>query len=364
MPAPGREKRGSETLTTGAPLAVLLAAGLLIAYELLPVLELVAVAMLLALVIRTVANRLHEAGLRPWMSVAVLLISFATFGSLVWLVVAPRILAEVSALAAAMPGYADSLTHAARRLNEDVGFVPDLSHVADQIKGRAERGIESLPRLLAEVGHTATSALATFILAVFMAYDPGVLISGVLKLVPPGHHEATRRLMHALEKRLRGWIVGTGLAMIFLATGAGLGLWIVGAPLPITFALLAGLLNVIPYIGSIVGALLPALLALSISPLKALLVVVLFVILNQIDGYVIQPMVMGHEARLHPVVVILSFLFLGKLLGFAGLLLSVPTAVFLMTVFDELGPKEGSKDAPGETAAKSPASRDARSSRS
>lgn len=340
MSTPGEKKRWFERLTSGAPLAVLLAVGLLLAYKLLPVLELVAIAMLAALVIRTVVNRLHEAGLRPWMSVAMLLSVFAAFGALIWLVVVPSVLREISTLASAIPAYADSLTELSRRLHTDVGLVPDLSYVVDRIQVRAERAIESAPQLLAGIGHAAALTAATFILAVFMAYDPGALISGALKFVPPKHHEATKRLMSALEKRLRGWIVGTGLAMLFLAAGAGLGLWLLGVPLPITFGLLAGLLNVIPYIGSIVGALLPALLALSISPLKALLVVMLFVILNQIDGYIIQPMIMGYEVRLHPVVVILAFLFLGRLIGFAGLLLAVPSTVFLMTVLDELGPKD------------------------
>lgn len=92
---------------------------------------------------------------------------------------------------------------------------------------------------------------------------------------------------------------------------------------------LAGLLNVVPYVGSIVGALLPALLALTISPVKTLLVLVLFVIPNQIDGYVIQPMVMGHGVRMHPVVGLLAFLIL------AG-----PTLVSLTTIADEMLPRE------------------------
>ena len=83
---------------------------------------------------------------------------------------------------------------------------------------------------------------------------------------------------------------------------------------------------------------LPTLLALTISPVKALLVVVLFVALNQVEGYVLQPMVMGREAKLHSAMVIVSFLIFGALLGLAGALLAVPAAVLCATVMDELFP--------------------------
>lgn len=114
--------------------------------------------------------------------------------------------------------------------------------------------------------------------------------------------------------------------------------------MPLTFGLLAGLLEVIPYFGPTVGSLLPALVALTVSPLKALLVLVLFVILHLVEAYMVQPLVMGHEVRLHPVVVILAFLFFGRLLGFVGLLLAVPAAVVLATLVDHLTtPEESSR---------------------
>ena len=92
------------------------------------------------------------------------------------------------------------------------------------------------------------------------------------------------------------------------------------------------------------GALFPALVALTISPIKALLVLVLFLVINQIEGNVIQPLVMGREAALHPVLVILSFLLLGALLGPAGLLLAVPAVILLMTILNHTVLDESSED--------------------
>jgi predicted PurR-regulated permease PerM len=82
---------------------------------------------------------------------------------------------------------------------------------------------------------------------------------------------------------------------------------------------------------------LPALLALPISPMKAVLVV-LFVALNQVEGYILQPMVMGREVKLHPAMIVVSFLIFGALLGFVGVLLAVPAAVLCATLLDEWFP--------------------------
>jgi predicted PurR-regulated permease PerM len=135
--------------------------------------------------------------------------------------------------------------------------------------------------------------------------------------------------------------------MLLVGGGAGLGLWIIGIPLAFSFGLLAGLLEIIPYFGPVAGALLPTLVAFTISPFKALLVVGLFVLLHLVDANIIQPQILGRHVRLHPVVVIVSFLFLGDLLGFVGLLLAMPVTAFLAALVDTFiskSPAYGERD--------------------
>jgi len=81
---------------------------------------------------------------------------------------------------------------------------------------------------------------------------------------------------------------------------------------------------------------LPILVALTVSPIKALLAVGLFVLLHLLDANLIQPQILGRYVRLHPVVVIISFLFLSELLGFVGLLLAIPVMAFLAALVDAL----------------------------
>ncbi len=321
-----------ERLTNGAPLSVLVAAGLFILYRLLPVLELVAVAMLVALVLRTIVSGMERARMPTWMAGTALLIGLGAFVALLWLVVIPHVVQEARLLTAALPTYANALAD----LTDKIGLVPDRSELAGRLRDLFSRLAGTLPSLATSLATLTGAIVAVLFMALYMSVDPGPLISGALRLVPRERRARAREVLRLIGIRLRGWIVGTTIVSLFIGGGGGLGLWILGAPLPIAFGLLAGVLNVVPYLGSTVGALLPALLALTISPIKALSVIVLFVILNQVEGNLLQPLVMGREVQLHPALVIFSFLIMGALLGMVGLLLAVPAAVVVKTLVEEL----------------------------
>lgn len=337
-PRPDEYEEGPwyKRLTHGTPLAVLLAAGLLIAYQALEALKLIVLAVLIALVLRSVVQGLRKLGAGPWLSATVLLVALVAFGAFLWLVVVPNLVREAQVLSSQAPGYVESLADLARR----VSFIPDPSQITDRLQDLLSQLLGSLPSFATSMFTLAGEAVAVLFLALYMSINPAPLISGVLRLVPDDKRERVEGFLHTLEVRLRGWIVGTGLVALFIGGGGGLGLWFLGVPLPITFGILAGVLNVVPYLGSSVGALLPALVALTVSPIKALLVVTLFVILNQLEGQILQPMIMGRGVRLHPAMILVSFLILGTLLGLIGVLLAVPAAVFSATLLDELSPKD------------------------
>lgn len=114
-------------------------------------------------------------------------------------------------------------------------------------------------------------------------------------------------------------------------------MWLLVVSLPITFSILAGLLDVVPFLGSVLGGLLPALLALTISPLKAVEVVVLFFVLNQIEGNILQPRIMGREVHVPGGVIIVSFLVMET---WSARSCRCPRRCFLSVLIDEMTEKE------------------------
>lgn len=334
--AGGRRDNWYDRLTHGAPLAVLLVILALITYKLIPVLELVAIAALIALVLRTFVTSLEKLGVKPWISAILLLVILGLLVGFVWLFMVPRVLGELQSLVNSnAKGSLGSLTALSQRLHESTGFFPDISSLSGQLKGYVDQEIGSLPSLLAKVGHIGIDMIAVLFLTIYLSISPGSLVNSGLRLVPREKRGEIKEVIQCLKIRLRGWIVGTGIAMAVISTAVGTGLWFIGVPLPITFGILAGLLELVPYVGQIVAALLPALVALTISPYHFLLVIVLFIVVDQLDAHVIQPLVMGSQVDLHPVVVLVSFIALGSLLGLAGVVLAVPAAVFVAVLLDE-----------------------------
>ena len=334
-----------QKVANSAPKAVLLAVALIIFYRLLAVWEMIAIASLIALALRTILHGLQKIVKLRWLAVLLLIALIGGFLVFLALVIVPNLVQETEALLSTLPVYLDSLIALSQRWHQQVSFVPDLSQGLVQLRSFIYGIISTFPLLLRQTFGITLQAIATLILAIYITYEPDAIVRGFLRLIPYRHHRKIRTIIQATKVRIRGWLFGTGIAMLFLGLGATLGLWILGIPMCLPFGVIAGLFEFIPYFGSIVGTLLPALVALTISPLKFILVLVLFVVLNQVDAYIVQPLVMGRQVHLHPVMVIITFLIMGELLGLVGVLLAVPTAAVLVTLVDELVTKKPTQEA-------------------
>jgi predicted PurR-regulated permease PerM len=125
------------------------------------------------------------------------------------------------------------------------------------------------------------------------------------------------------------------MAIIFLFTWAGLAL--VGVEFAFTFAVLTGVLQIVPFFGPLVSAVPPTLVALADgSPTRALLVVAIYVVVHQIEAHIVSPLIMARSVQLHPVTVIIAVLVMGNLLGLAGVILAVPAAAVVTVLLEEL----------------------------
>ncbi len=328
-----------DKLTQGAPLAVLLVLSLLILYQLRSVLELIAIAILLSLILQTLLHQLEKLIKLRWLAVLVLVIVILGLTILLPIVILPDILNEFQKLTSKLPEYLSSLTKESQNLHARYSFIPDISQEITKLNNFLYGLLKSFPVLLEKAFGITIEAFAIVILALYITYDSGFFTEGLLRLTPRRHHQQLRHILKTMRLRLQGWMSGTFLAMLFLGVGVGIGLWLLGIPLSFPFAIIAALFEVIPIIGSFVGGFLPALVALTISPLKLILVLVLFLLLNQIDTHIFQPIVVGQQVNLHPITVIIAVLVMSELLGIIGLIFAIPAAVVITTLFAEFTAK-------------------------
>ena len=333
----GGRDSSTRGLTRALVLAVLVGVatvvGLIIAYEALFVLQVAAVGALLALVLRTVARGLEVIGLSPFVAAIVLLAGFGAFGAFVYFVMIPNIAEEVRILLSQGQG---SLSDLSDTLDALPGG-PDSSEVAQRLESYLSNLLDSVPNLVMFAVEEIVAIISVVFLALYLAVDPDTYVRGLLRLVPVDRRETVSEFVDDLVGRLRGWVVGTALVASFVGVTGGVGLWLLGVPLALTFGILAGVLDIIPYVGSIVGGALPALIALTISPTKALEVAALFFVINQIEGNLLQPKIMGSRVNVPAAMILVSILLFATLVGpVVGTLLAVPAAVTVVTLLDWL----------------------------
>jgi predicted PurR-regulated permease PerM len=186
--------------------------------------------------------------------------------------------------------------------------------------------------------------LAAFVLilitAYYMAVRPAPLVDGLASLAPPSRRAQVLRWAERLRRAWIGWMQGVGVDMIVTGVLVYIALTLIGLEFAIFFAVLSALLVVVPYFGAIAGAIPPILLALTDSPGKALIVLVAYVAVQQVEGNVIIPLVMSQTVRLHPAVIAIGVVVVGQLFGVPGLFVAVPILSLIVITVDEFWVKQ------------------------
>jgi predicted PurR-regulated permease PerM len=182
--------------------------------------------------------------------------------------------------------------------------------------------------------------LVMLITAYYMAVRPQPLVEGALRLVPPSRRRHARAVMDRLRAAWIGWMQGVGVDMFISGTLLYIGLSIIGLDFAILFAVLTALLVVVPYFGAFVGGIPPVLFALTDSPGKALAVLAVYILVQQIESNIIIPVVMSRTTRLHPALIAIGVVVVGQLFGVVGLFVAVPIISAAVILTEEIYVRE------------------------
>ena len=267
-----------------------------------------------------------------------LILTLAALTGLVWLLI-PPVVEQTRALIQVLPSTIESWETAIER---SVRRIPALAEVwkpgehkvlfavYDQVAGQFQ---EIVPKVISIV-HFAISIFSVFVMAVYLALYPGLYREWLIALFPPVHRDLVRDVLGELVETLRAYITGQLFAMFILAALTALGLWALGVPYWLTFGIFTGAVAIVPFFGTLVSTLLPALFVLGApgGGTKAMLVILLGVVIHLIEGNLVAPLIMAKKVELPPVLTIMSVLVFGKLLGGFGLLVAVPALATIMVV--------------------------------
>jgi predicted PurR-regulated permease PerM len=174
-------------------------------------------------------------------------------------------------------------------------------------------------------------AILTPVLTYYILRDFPNLQEATARLVPRDHRARTLGFLSRYDELLGEYLRGQLLVATFVGIATGLGFWVVGFPNAVLLGVVAGVFNIVPYLGLVVS-LVPALLIAFLSPplwLSLLKVAGVFFAVQSLDSYLLSPRIIGSRVGLHPVWVMLAIIAFGSFFGIVGLLVAIPLAVLI-----------------------------------
>lgn len=156
-----------------------------------------------------------------------------------------------------------------------------------------------------------------------------------VKVFPSSIRRQVNKVLDDCEEAIAGWFIGITFNMLVIAVLSTVGLWILGIPLALANGLLAGLLAFIPNMGPVLSVIPPTAIALLETPWKAIAVVVLYILIQQLESNVLTPLVMQKQVSLLPAITLLSQVTFAVFFGFLGLFLALPLTLVIQQWFSE-----------------------------
>ncbi len=206
---------------------------------------------------------------------------------------------------------------------------------------------------LSTIGLSVATALGALVVvlisALYMAISPGPLVNGLLRRFTPAQRPQVVRTLERIRVAWLGWLRGVVLDMLVLGGLLFAGMELIGLPFAVGFAIFSALMTVIPNYGSIISAIPPIAYGLTFSLHEAVLVTVAYVVVNQIEGNLLLPLIMGRVVRMHPAVIAVGVLITGSLFGLLGLFVSVPLISLTLILVDEVWVKRHGSPSPEPT---------------
>jgi predicted PurR-regulated permease PerM len=260
------------------------------------------------------------------------------------LVVGP-VVAESRAFLERLPSYSAAAVTAYHEAAEGAGPLRDLlggtatgfpvSALAQQAPSVANQAL-SLVQYVVGAAFGALNGLMVLLLALYLTVDAPRIRDYLIVFLPSDRRALALRLGGEVVRRLGGWARGQVLLCLVIGAMSWVGLTVLGIPYALLLALVAGLMEAVPTVGPVLSAIPALAVALTVSPWHAGAVVVLYVVIQQVENYVVVPRVMSAAVSVHPLVVLVALMVGGELMGPAGVVLAVPLAATLAVVVDEV----------------------------
>ena len=310
---------------------------------------------IIAMALCTITGKIRDLFHIPrWSSLVITIISILLISSISIVIIIPQFTSEFQELINQIPSavsklwelsinaflnfaeiiYKDNPSNLADRatLTNKLSMIPDGATLATGVT-------DSITKLISLVSNVGIGILQLFFIisvGLMITLQPNSYREVAILLVPSFYRRRARSILLSCGNALSSWMAGVLLSSICVAILSSIGLYLLGIKLVIANALIAGVLNVIPNVGPTISTIFPLSVALLDTPWKSLAVLGLYVIIQNIESYVITPSIMHKQVKLLPGLTITAQFIFTILFGPLGLLLAIPMAVVIQVFVKEI----------------------------
>lgn len=304
------------------------------------VLAVLFLAIIIASVVEPIASGLDRYRIPRFVSVSTIFLAILILFSLTFYFIVPPFIEELKNFTLAFPSLYEEL----------MGNFQNFQSISQQspqvLSDVLSRGTQELTSVTSNIFSFASALFGGIILAFLLFALSFYLLlkkDGIRQvldiLTPPQNKEYVFSLWARAQRKMRGWLGGRILSAILVGGLVYIGLQFLGVRYALSIAIITAVLEIIPFVGPFIAGAIAVLIASLQSFGLAFIVLALYVVIQQIDGFVITPPIMGKTTGLNPVVIILALLVGAKLGGILGILISIPAAAILMEFLYDLKKK-------------------------
>lgn len=309
------------------------------AYRVRSVLLLVLVAAFLAIGLNPAVRRLERWRIKRGWAVTLILLGVLAFITGFIASVVPPLVEQVTQFASDLPSYVEDIGNEYPRVQEYIdenNVENQLREVTEDLPSRISGSIGSVLGVAGSVVGALFSLITVLVLTIYFLLSLSHIREGSLRMVPKSKRERVRTLMDPILEKIGGYIAGQVVVALVGGILAFVFLSAVGVPSPVALALWVTIAALIPLIGATIGAIPAVIVGFVDSTTTGILVLIYFLVYQQVENYVIAPRVMTKAVDVSPAAILVAALIGGTLLGFAGALMAIPTAAAIKLIFQEV----------------------------
>lgn len=286
-------------------------------------------------------NLLERIKIQRKYGIIIILVLFLALLVFLGISVMPTLIKQIGQLVASIPSLMESLE----------GFSKDIVQQPLLANFNLEESMNKLDLSIGNIANSVFSGITNSVGSIFGAVANATIVvftaplilfymfkdgqhfrPAVAKFFPKEYRGQMIELLGQMNNTIASYISGQALVCLLVGTFTFIGYLIIGMPYALLLGIIAGVTNIIPYVGPYLGLAPAVIIGLTISPMKALLVVVVVLVVQQIDGNFISPNVIGKTLAIHPLTIIVILLVAGNLAGLLGMILGVPFYAVTKTI--------------------------------